>query len=208
MMKSKNKGVLFLIKYVHIGPVLLPIIRSPKQKVSQSHPSTGSQKFDDFKRSWRCHITMFSYTTPFHYTSSLSLSYSRLYLSLRSVVWFHLVSPKMLARLAANRLNQIRQTFRQVLFPISHSISFTFSVSILSYLVFPLFTASEGFLYRSQLCKYPSSYPFHFSSLTFRFLCLWWLLILSIFEFGHSTLTLRTIIPIFLGNSTMPTKLR
>jgi hypothetical protein len=58
-MKSKNKGVLFLIKYVHIGPVLLPIIRSPKQKVSQSHPSIHVST-----KNWRYQTVM---TLPHHY---------------------------------------------------------------------------------------------------------------------------------------------
>jgi hypothetical protein len=81
------KGVWFFIKInVHKAQFYYPLFRAPNKKFHNLiHPSTCQQKFDVIERSWRCHITMFSYTTPFHYTSSLSLSYSRLSLSLSPI---------------------------------------------------------------------------------------------------------------------------
>lgn len=93
--------------------------------------------------------------------------------------WFHLVSPKMLARLAANRFNEIRQIFRQVYIQFSLTLSLPFLLLLLIIILlffnfsfflfgFPLFAAIEGFLNRSELCKC-SSFYYHFIFLSFHF---------------------------------------
>lgn len=102
---------------MHIGLVLLSTFQRPKQKnVLQSHRTANTLP----------HLYVLLHYN-LHYSLSLSQS------SLRSVVWFLLVSSKMLARLAANRLNEIRQIFRQVFFSISLNFPIQFHLPVFSF---------------------------------------------------------------------------
>ena len=122
---------------------------------------------DEIQRPRCCHLSMLSFTTPLSFTfSSFSLAFS-LSLSLRSAPCS---CSKMLARIAANRFNEIRHIFRQVFPPFS--LSFSHSVfRFLSIFLFDFFLSQPSRAFSTAL-NYVSALRLRFNSLSFRFVIL------------------------------------
>lgn len=172
-----------------------------------ANPSIHVSVFIDvIERSSLCHVSMFSYTTPFHFTDSLSLSLVSAiccFVSVPRKCWH--ASPQIVSTRSVRFSVRFRFGFP---FHFPHTLTSVYYLFIYFIYLFSLFTAIEGFLNRSELCKYPS-FVFRFSFLSFFSISCLLLLIVSIFfEWGCSTLTLRTTTPTFRGNSPMPTEKR